>query len=778
MQTRLVFLRAITADEIACATSPWSPPESSARRRGKVLMSEPTDRALCLDDLDDLRIRAIRPLVPSACLIDEAPADASVYETVTSARKSLSQAVRGLDSRLVVICGPASVHDYAATIEYAHKLRDLAERLKGELIIVMRVFLDEPAGGAGYWSGAMYDPELDGTFQINKGFKQARQLLLEINKLGLPCGCLYLDTISPQFVADLVSWSTISSRTSESFLHRELASGLSTPVGFQTVATGGDAAERVVDAVRMSAAPHAFLSVSKQGVAGIVETSGNRDCHVLLPPGAEAIQRAKAKLEALELPARVMVECQSAADVASIASGVSAGERHVFGCMLPSFLLGGAQLLQPGDKNRKYGMSVTSPCMDWTSTVTALEGLSAAVTARRQKSVPTPKREESVTNLKSFLEQDKDLGDNLRVRRIRSLLPPACCLEELEADAEIKQLVFQTRCDISGLLHSGSDGVRADDGRLLVIVGPPVVHDPKAAMEYASRLRSLAAEHADELLVVMNVSFEDTSSVPTGGWKGLINDPRLDGSLQINEGLRAARQLLLAINRLGLPTSYEYLDTITPQFVADLVSWAMVGERTCASRSHRELASGLSTPVGFQKGAPFQGKDERIAVDAVRASAAPHAFLSVSKQGVAGIVETTGNRDCHVVLPPGDLASSLGAEGAALRGLSLPTRLMVHCCAPSGVKVSQAPAAISKAVHEVAALLGSGAPEAHGLLGVLLPSFLLSGRQDMVPGQPAKAYGMSVTEPCLDWAATAEALGILADAARQRHSPAKKPRRD
>ena len=473
-----------------------------------------------------------------------------------------------------------------------------------------------------------------------------------------------------------------------------------------------------------------------------------------------------------------MVECQSAADVASIASGVSAGERHVFGCMLPSFLLGGAQLLQPGDKNRKYGMSVTAPCMDWTSTVTALEGLSAAVTTRRQMSVPTPKREESVTNLKSFLEQDKDLGDNLRVRRIRSLLPPACCLEELEADAEIKQLVFQTRCDISGLLHSGSDGVRADDGRLLVIVGPPVVHDPKAAMEYASRLRSLAAEHADELLVVMNVSFEDTSSVPTGGWKGLINDPRLDGSLQINEGLRAARQLLLAINRLGLPTSYEYLDTITPQFVADLVSWAMVGERTCASRSHRELASGLSTPVGFQKGAPFQGKDERIAVDAVRASAAPHAFLSVSKQGVAGIVETTGNRDCHVVLPPGDLASSLGAEGAALRGLSLPTRLMVHCCAPSGVKVSQAPAAISKAVHEVAALLGSGAPEAHGLLGVLLPSFLLSGRQDMVPGQPAKAYGMSVTEPCLDWAATAEALGILADAARQRHSPAKKPRRD
>lgn len=161
-------------------------------------------RALQLDDLDDLRIRAIRPLVPSACLIDESPADASVYDTVTAARKSLSQAVRGKDGRLAVVCGPVSAHDYAAVMEYARKLKEVADRLSNELIIVMRVFLDEPSGGAGYWSGAMYDPELDGTFQINKGFKQARQLLLEINGLGLPCGCLYLDTISPQASAPLL----------------------------------------------------------------------------------------------------------------------------------------------------------------------------------------------------------------------------------------------------------------------------------------------------------------------------------------------------------------------------------------------------------------------------------------------------------------------------------------------------------------------------------------------------------------------------------------------
>ena len=179
-----------------------------------------------------------------------------------------------------------------------------------------------PTGG---WKGLINDPDLDGSYQINKGFRQARQLLLDINRLGLPVGCLYLDTISPQFVADLVSWSCISSWTTESFLHRELASGLSTPVGFQ--AGSVDAAERAIDAVRMSASPHAFLSVSKQGVAGIVETTGNRDCHVVMPPGDAGVARAVKQLDALELPARVMLSCRSAADVHEVSRrrGVHAG---------------------------------------------------------------------------------------------------------------------------------------------------------------------------------------------------------------------------------------------------------------------------------------------------------------------------------------------------------------------------------------------------------------------------------------------------------------------
>ena len=269
---------------------------------------------LGIDNLDDLRIRAIRPLVPSACLIDDVSGDLGTYDNIKLARQSISRAVRGQDGRLVVVCGPVSAHDPVAVMEYAKRLHAVSQRLSKELILVMRVFLDEPTGGAGYWSGAMYDPDMDGSYQINKGFRHARKLLIDINQLGLPCGCLYMDTISPQFIADLVSWSCISSRTSSSFLHRELASGLSTPVGFRAPAAGVEAAELVVDAVRMSAAPHAFLSVSKQGVAGIVETTGNTDCHVVLPAADLAANLSKEtdKLRSLDLPPKVMVHCGGA----------------------------------------------------------------------------------------------------------------------------------------------------------------------------------------------------------------------------------------------------------------------------------------------------------------------------------------------------------------------------------------------------------------------------------------------------------------------------------
>ena len=244
-----------------------------------------------------------------------------------------------------------------------------------------------------------------------------------------------------------------------------------------------------------------------------------------------------------------------------------------------------------------------------------------------------------------------------------------------------------------------------------------------------------------------------------------INDPDIDGSCHINKGFRQARQLLLDINRLGLPTSTEYLDTISPQFIADLVSWAVVGAGTAESEAHRDLASGLSTPVGFRNG---NSGDSSAAIEAVNASARPHAFLSVSKQGVAGIVETSGNRDCHVVLHGGTSGPNHSEDAVrgvcdSLAALQLPARVMVDC---GSYNARQSPSVQAEVAESMAARIAQGDTQVFGLV---LHSFLVSGRQDLVSGG-APIYGMSVTEPCMDWSATASVLEKLAAAVRQRRN--------
>lgn len=750
--------------------------------------------AATADNLDDLRIRGIRPLVPSACLIDDVSGDSAVYACISQSRRDIARAVRGDDTRLLVVVGPVSLHDPVAAMEYARKLAVLREKHSDDLIIVMRTFLDEPTGGAGYWSGAMYDPDLDGSFQINRGLRQARQLLLDINRLGLPVGCLYCDTISPQFIADLVAWSCISSYahpphptpcrhrppppptwrvnclthwarhapvgrySAQSVLHLELASGLSTPVGFAAIGEGKRAAEIAVDAVQVAGAPHAFLSISKQGVAGIVETTGNPDCHPVLPPGDENVSNACKALNAAGRAERVMVECPTSA-----AATHAAKDKRVVGLLLPSFLKGGAQVLRPNDPSRVYGMSVTEPCLDWDETAKTLADLATAVRKRRTGVAPALNRSSSAEPLSAFVEV-KELGptDNLHVNRIRPLLAAAVCIEEYDANAVIKQQVFDTRCEVSALLHGESD-------RLLVVVGPSSITDTSACMEYAARLRTLAAQLDEELVVIMQVNLAEAA-----GASSLMKDPERNGSFQINRGFCQARQLLIDVNQLGLPVGCEFLDTITPQFIADLVSWGYVGERTCANRAHRELASGLSMPVGFVKDSVRDAirKGERVALDAVRASGAPHAFLSCSKQGVAGIVETTGNSDCHVVLPAEHL-STLAGECEALGGLQLPARVMVRCNAPPSAPYSQG--AHVEAARGVASLVGSGNEQ---IIGVLLPSFLVGGKADVSSGGAEGAcHGMSVTEPCLDWCSTAQVMEELAAAVRQRRASSAKAKK-
>jgi 3-deoxy-7-phosphoheptulonate synthase len=296
-----------------------------------------------------------------------------------------------------------------------------------------------------------------------------------------------------------------------------------------------------------------------------------------------------------------------------------------------------------------------------------------------------------------------------------------------------------------------------------VVVGPCSIHDPAAAMDYARRLRSVADEVAEDLRIVMRVYFEKPRT--TVGWKGLINDPRLDGSFSINDGLRLARRLLRDLAELGLPAGCEFLDPITPQFISDLVTWGAIGARTTESQVHRELASACSMPVGFKNGTDG---GVQIAIDAVRAAAHPHRFIGVTEQGLAGIVSTRGNPDCHVILRggasgPNHDAISVQKALAALRDAGLPPRLMIDASHGNSEKDYRRQ---PRVVRDVAAQIAQG--EA-GIVGMMMESFLVDGRQDL--GDPARlVYGQSITDACMGWDMTRPVLHELAAAVRTRRS--------
>src|SRR5271170_2069745 len=343
-----------------------------------------------------------------------------------------------------------------------------------------------------------------------------------------------------------------------------------------------------------------------------------------------------------------------------------------------------------------------------------------------------------------------------RIAGYEPLVSPAALLHELKLAEPQQQTVERTRAEVQAVL----DG--ADD-RLLVITGPCSVHDPKAALEYAARLAALRDAHRADLLIVMRVYFEKPRTVT--GWKGLINDPGMDGGHDVHRGLRTARMLLLDIVGLGLPVGCEWLDPITPQYIADAVTWGAIGARTTESQVHRQLASGLSMPVGFKNGTDG---DVQVAVDACRASAAGHTFFGVTDNGAAAVVTTAGNPDTHVILrggrggpnyEPSHVAKALDLITAA----GLPRRLMVDAShGNSGKDHRRQPVVVASLAEQVAA----GEP---GLTGVMLESFLHEGRQE--PGPPdTLTYGQSVTDACMDIGATAAVLAGLAAAVRARRN--------
>jgi 3-deoxy-7-phosphoheptulonate synthase len=345
--------------------------------------------------------------------------------------------------------------------------------------------------------------------------------------------------------------------------------------------------------------------------------------------------------------------------------------------------------------------------------------------------------------------------DDLRIKEIKELLPPAHVIREFPATEKVATTVFQARGAIHRILHG-------DDDRLLVIVGPCSIHDPKAALDYAQRLAAIKTRLGDDLEIVMRVYFEKPRT--TVGWKGLINDPRLDGSFRINDGLRIARGLLLDIAELGLPTATEFLDMITPQYVADLISWGAIGARTTESQVHRELASGLSCPVGFKNGTDG---NVRIAVDAIKAAASPHHFLSVTKAGHSAIVSTKGNEDCHIILRGGKTinydAASVDAAGREVAGAGLAARLMIDVSHANSQKRHENQIRVGA---EVAAQLAGGEER---IIGVMVESHIKAGRQDLLAGKPLE-YGVSITDGCIGWEETVTLLDTLARAVRQRRA--------
>jgi 3-deoxy-7-phosphoheptulonate synthase len=345
------------------------------------------------------------------------------------------------------------------------------------------------------------------------------------------------------------------------------------------------------------------------------------------------------------------------------------------------------------------------------------------------------------------------MTDDLRIKEIKELSPPSHLIREFPCTDKASQTVHEARNAVHRILHGMDD-------RLAVVIGPCSIHDPAAAREYARRLTGERARLAGELEIVMRVYFEKPRT--TVGWKGLVNDPDLDGSFRINHGLRLARELLLEINELGLPAGCEYLDMITPQYLADLVSWGAIGARTTESQVHRELASGLSCPVGFKNGTDG---NVRIAADAIKAAQQPHHFLSVTKGGHSAIVSTRGNEDCHIILRGGsrpnfDAASVQSvSEELARRGLA--QRLMIDASHANASKQCENQLLVCRNVAEQ---LGNGEER---IFGAMIESNLVAGRQDLVPGQPL-VYGQSITDACLGWDDSATALQILAEGVRHR----------
>lgn len=344
--------------------------------------------------------------------------------------------------------------------------------------------------------------------------------------------------------------------------------------------------------------------------------------------------------------------------------------------------------------------------------------------------------------------------DDLRIQSITEVKAPQALHEQFPMSEKASETVYNTRHQIQQIL-------KGEDDRILVVIGPCSIHDPIAAKEYAQRLQQQIVQHQQELLIVMRVYFEKPRT--TVGWKGLINDPNLNESFEINKGLEIARDLLVNINDMGVPCATEFLDLISPQYIADLISWGAIGARTTESQGHRELSSGLSCPVGFKNGTDGGFK---IAVDAIRAANNPHIFMSLTKMGHSAIFSTTGNPDCHVILRGGNNGTNYDEASvqdavSQLKKAQVQSKLMIDCSHANSNKQHQKQLEVAESIKTQ---LAKGSDS---IMGVMVESHLISGRQDQQPNQPL-VYGQSITDACIDWQDSLSVLQTLADGVKAR----------
>ena len=353
------------------------------------------------------------------------------------------------------------------------------------------------------------------------------------------------------------------------------------------------------------------------------------------------------------------------------------------------------------------------------------------------------------------MDETQHNTDDIRIDEIRQLLPPSLLLSELPILESSAQLINSTRSDIDNVLNGLSD-------KLLVVVGPCSIHDQKAAVDYAEHVKKWISTYSNDLLIVMRVYFEKPRT--TVGWKGLINDPSLDNSFDINNGLKIARSLLSEINEMGVPAGTEFLDAISPQYYADLISWGAIGARTTESQIHRELASGLSMPIGFKNGT---GGSIKIAVDGIKAASQPHHFLSVTKQGVSGIVKTRGNKSCHIILRgssngPNCDSDSVNETSKLLKDNDLPGQLMVDCSHGNSLKDYKRQVSVAENLSEQ---ISNGSKD---IASVMIESNLVEGNQKISSNLSDLVYGQSVTDSCVGLEDTEKILSMFADAVQKR----------